>query len=83
LETCTGLLPEKAAVVLLMQRPEQWGVQWSSQEASDAWTSLVDVSHGFSILEAELAFLREQQRQLDEVVHGGGGGGSSTTNCSN
>ncbi|KAF5828256.1 Phytochelatin synthase-domain-containing protein [Dunaliella salina] len=61
-----GYLAEKAAVLLLLQTPAQWGVQWPDQETAEQWASLMDVS-AYSILDAELAFLREQWRHIADL----------------
>jgi len=61
-----GYIAEKAAVLLLLQTPSQWGVQWPSHEAAEQWACLMDVS-AYSILDAELAFLREQWRHIADL----------------
>lgn len=48
-----GFWAEKATLLLLLQTPAQWGVQWPSSEVEQQWQGMMDVS-AFSILDAEV-----------------------------
>ncbi|KAL6750431.1 Phytochelatin synthase-domain-containing protein [Haematococcus lacustris] len=65
-----AFLAEKVTLLLLLGRPADWPVAWGDAEAGAQWLALLDVT-GMSIVEAELAFLREQWAHIDEVLQGG------------
>jgi hypothetical protein len=65
---------EKATMLLLLLRQEEWGVRWAAPEQQRRWRQLLDVA-GVSIVEAEAQYLRGQLANLDGAAGGEGGGG--------
>ncbi|GIL44462.1 hypothetical protein Vafri_1923 [Volvox africanus] len=65
-------LAEKVAMALLMQRQDAWPAvdRWRDPEAGHQWRALLGTS-GYSVVEAEAAYLREQLQHIDEVLLSG------------
>ncbi|KXZ56469.1 hypothetical protein GPECTOR_1g42 [Gonium pectorale] len=65
-------LAEKVVMSLLMQRPEAWPAAegWADAGAGAQWGALMGPA-GYSVAEAEAAYLREQLTHIDEVLQTG------------
>jgi hypothetical protein len=89
-EEASGFLSEKLTMLLLLQEPTAWGADaaWADGAQRKAWQQLLDAS-AVSILEGEVAYLRQQLKNLEDVLQvngagssGGAGGGAFHSSCS-
>jgi hypothetical protein len=60
------LRAEKATVLLLLSNPADWSLGWSESK-SQAWRKMFSPAR-FSVLEAELAYLRQQLHEVPALT---------------
>lgn len=60
-------------MLLLVQRPEAWpeAGEWADAGAAAQWRALLGLGGGYSLVEAEVAYLREQLLHMEEVLASG------------
>lgn len=69
----TEFMTEKVCMLLLMQPAELWGLAsaWADPQQAAAWRQLLDAS-SVSIVETEVAYLRQQLGHVEQMAEDGG-----------